>query len=109
MHSYLIVERMDPESIDYVAQRFAEFDASEVPHLMGTRRRELFAHQGLYLHLQQFDAPVGAEVFRRAWAHPRFASLRADIGPLFGRTAREPWGAVNDCTATRFYRWEASQ
>ncbi|CAM5658686.1 TcmI family type II polyketide cyclase OS=Streptomyces rochei OX=1928 GN=G3I25_32290 PE=4 SV=1 [Streptomyces rochei] len=47
MHSTLIVARMAATSSNDVAQLFADFDATEMPHRMGTRRRQLFSYRGL--------------------------------------------------------------
>ena len=75
MHSTLIVARMDAGSSADVAKLFADFDATEMPHLMGTRRRQLFSYRGLYFHLQDFDADDGGERDRAGQDRP---ALRAD-------------------------------
>lgn len=61
MHSTLIVARMDPSANVDVAKIFGEFDEGDMPHLMGTRRRQLFHYRGLYFHLQDFDETNGPE------------------------------------------------
>jgi cyclase len=105
MHSTLIVARMSPESAQDVARLFADFDATEMPHTMGTRRRELFSYQGLYFHLQDFDDANGHLEIEAARSHPLFQGisndLRAFIEPYDPRTWRSPADAV----ATRFYHW----
>lgn len=65
MHSTLIVGRMRPEDQDDVARLFAAFDATEMPHLMGTLRRELFTYRGLYFHLQNFATPTAPPTSRK--------------------------------------------
>ena len=62
MHSTLIVARMTATSSTDVARLFAEFDQTEMPHRMGTRRRQLFSYRGLYFHLQDFDEDNGGEL-----------------------------------------------
>ena len=61
MHSTLIVARMRPSDGMDVARLFAEFDSTDMPALMGTRRRQLFGFHGLYFHLQDFDRDDGGE------------------------------------------------
>lgn len=105
MHSTLIVARMSPESGDDVARMFEEFDRTEMPGLMGTRRRQLFSYQGLYFHLQDFDSD-GAPVIEQARTHPTFVgisdALKAHIEPYDPGTWRSP----ADAMARRFYSWQ---
>lgn len=75
MYSTLIVARMDPGSSVDVAKIFGDFDDTEMPHRMGTRRRQLFQYRGLYFHLQDFDADNGGELIQHARHDP--ASYRS--------------------------------
>jgi cyclase len=106
MHSTLIVARMAPGSSAEVARIFAEFDRTEMPGLMGTRRRQLFAYQGLYFHLQDFDRD-GSQAIDEARSHPLFVNisdtLKAHIEPYDPKTWRSPVDAM----ANRFYHWES--
>ena len=70
MHSTLIVARMEPHSAADVAKLFGEFDDTEMPQRMGTRRRQLFSYRGLYFHLQDFDAEDGGERHRGGQDRP---------------------------------------
>ncbi|WP_406864147.1 TcmI family type II polyketide cyclase [Streptomyces sp. HUAS MG47] len=108
MHSTLIVARMDPEASLDVAGRFAAFDATEMPHRMGTRRRQLFAYRGLYFHLQDFDADNGGELIEQAKADPRFVRISEDLKPYIQAYDPATWRSPADAMATRFYSWEAS-
>jgi cyclase len=107
MHSTLIVARMAPGSGDEVARIFGEFDRTEMPDLMGTRRRQLFSYQGLYFHLQDFDSD-GDQAIEQARSHPLFVdisnTLKAHIDPYDPKT----WKSPSDAMANRFYRWERS-
>ncbi|MCY0963566.1 TcmI family type II polyketide cyclase [Streptomyces sp. H27-H5] len=88
MHSTLIVARMDPGSSIDVAKLFGEFDATEMPHRMGTRRRQLFEYRGLYFHLQDFDTDNGGELIEAAKGDPRFVGISEDLNldpPRSGR------------------------
>lgn len=49
MHSTLIVARMAQEHGEDVNALFSKFDRTEMPQLMGTRRRQLFSYQGALL------------------------------------------------------------
>ncbi|GGR68384.1 MULTISPECIES: TcmI family type II polyketide cyclase [Streptomyces] len=108
MHSTLIVARMDPAANVDVAKLFGEFDDTEMPHRMGTRRRQLFHYRGLYFHLQDFDADNGGERIEEAKTDSRFVAISEDLKPFI--TAYDPatWRSPADAMATRFYHWEAS-
>lgn len=109
MHSTLIVARMDPSSSADVARLFAEFDATHMPDLMGTRRRELFSYRGLYFHVQDFDGDHGGRVVEEARTHPLFVKISDELKPFI--TAYDPstWRSPSDAMASRFYHWSSDQ
>lgn len=106
MHSTLIVARMDPGSGHDVAQLFREFDRTDMPHLMGTRRRQLFAYRGLYFHLQDFDTDNGGELIEEAKTDSRFVRISDDLKPFIQAYDPATWRSPADAVATRFYDWE---
>ncbi|WP_434598867.1 TcmI family type II polyketide cyclase [Streptomyces sp. A5-4] len=108
MHSTLIVARMEPGSSPDVARLFKDFDGTEMPHRMGTRRRQLFSYRGLYFHLQDFDADNGGELIEAAKADPRFMGISEDLKPFIEAYDPATWRSPADAMATRFYNWEAS-
>jgi cyclase len=105
MNTTLIVAKMAPESADAVAKLFAEFDKTEMPHIMGTRRRQLFYYRGLYFHLQDFDGEGGGEAIEQHRHHPLFVGISADL-----RAYIDPydpnWKRPADAMSTRFYAWQ---
>ncbi|MFB4424430.1 TcmI family type II polyketide cyclase [Streptomyces sp. QL37] len=105
MPSTLIVARMNIESADEVARIFSEFDDTEMPHLMGTRRRELFSYRGLYFHLQDFDGENGGSRIEEAKAHPRFIKVSEDLKPFIEAYDPATWRSPADAMAQRFYHW----
>ncbi|BFU42689.1 TcmI family type II polyketide cyclase [Krasilnikovia sp. MM14-A1004] len=107
MYSTLIVARMAPESATEVARIFEEFDRTELPGQMGTRRRELFAYRGLYFHLQDFDGPDGAGNIEEAKSSPLFTAISADLKPYIGAYDPATWKSPKDAMAERFYHWSA--
>ncbi|MGW8066189.1 TcmI family type II polyketide cyclase [Streptomyces ziwulingensis] len=109
MHSTLIVARMAAASSNEVAALFADFDATEMPHRMGTRRRQLFSYRGLYFHLQDFDEDNGGELIEAAKADPRFVGISEDLKPFIEAYDPQTWRSPADAMATRFYDWEASR
>jgi cyclase len=109
MHSTLIVARMDAGSGTDVAALFRDFDATEMPHRMGTRRRQLFAYRGLYFHLQDFDSDNGGELIEAAKSDPRFVSISADLKPFIEAYDPTTWRSPADAMATRFYDWTATE
>jgi len=107
MHSTLIVARMEPHSAARVADLFKAFDETEMPHRMGTRRRQLFSYRGLYFHLQDFDGEDGRVRIEDAKTDPRFVGISEDLKPFI--TAYDPltWRSPADAMAERFYHWTA--
>src|SRR5262249_13105756 len=105
MHSTLIVARMDPENSAEVATLFTGFDAGEMPHRMGTRRRQLFHYRGLYFHLQDFDDEHGGEAIEAARTHPSFIQISSDLKQFIEAYDPETWRSPADAMATRFYHW----
>ncbi|HEV2780497.1 MAG TPA: TcmI family type II polyketide cyclase [Actinophytocola sp.] len=107
MHSTLIVARMEAQSRDAVADLFAEFDRTDMPNLMGTRRRQLFHYRGLYFHLQDFDDENGGEKIEGTKSHPLFVKISDDLKQFI--TAYDPaWKSPKDAMADRFYHWRAA-
>ncbi|MFI8192477.1 TcmI family type II polyketide cyclase [Streptomyces sp. NPDC085946] len=107
MHSTLIVARMNIESSAEVGKLFAEFDKTDMPHRMGTRRRQLFAYKGLYFHLQDFDTDNGGELIEDAKTDPRFVQISEDLKPFIEAYDPATWRSPADAMATRFYHWTA--
>ena len=105
MHSTLIVARMRPEDSGPVAKIFGEFDKTELPHLMGTRRRELFHYRGLYFHLQDFDTDGGGAAIEEAKTHPLFVQISQDLKAYIDAFDPATWRSPADAMATRFYHW----
>ncbi|MEU0163656.1 TcmI family type II polyketide cyclase [Streptomyces sp. NPDC006261] len=108
MHSTLIVARMAAASSNDVAKLFSDFDRTDMPHSMGTRRRQLFSYRGLYFHLQDFDEDNGGELIETAKADPRFMGISQDLKPFIEAYDPKTWRSPADAMATRFYDWEAS-
>ncbi|MGH3164375.1 MAG: TcmI family type II polyketide cyclase [Trebonia sp.] len=106
MHSTLIAARMDPAQGQGVAELFRKFDETEMPHRMGTRRRQLFSYKGLYFHLQDFDSDHGTELIEAAKEDPRFIKISEDLRPYIAAYDPATWRSA-DAVATRFYEWGA--
>lgn len=109
MHSTLIVARMNVDSSPAVAELFAGFDATDMPHRMGTRSRQLFTYRGLYFHLQTFDADDGAERIEGAKTDARFVRISDDLKPYIEAYDPKTWRSPADAMARSFYRWEAAE
>jgi cyclase len=107
MHSTLIVARIRPGAADDVAKLFQDFDDTEMPHLMGTRRRQLFTYRGLYFHLQDFDEEDGGERIQHARTDPRFIRISDDLKPHIDAYDPATWRSPADAMADRFYHWSA--
>jgi cyclase len=107
VRSTLIVARMDPDSAGQVAGLFADFDRGELPHRMGTRRRQLFHYRGLYFHLQDFDDEHGGEAIESAKDEPEFVRISADLKEFIAAYDPATWRSPKDAMATPFYTWTA--
>jgi cyclase len=108
MHSTLIVGRMGQQFSSDVAELFGAFDQTDMPHRMGTRRRELFSYRGLYFHMQDFEGENGIGRIEEAKADPRFIKISADLKPYIEAYDPATWRSPADAMATRFYHWEPS-
>ena len=108
MHSNLILAKMDSRSSADVARLFGAFDETDMPHRMGTRRRQLFMFNGLYFHLQDFDDDNGGELIEQAKADPRFVRISQDLKPFIDAYDPATWRSPADAMARRFYTWESA-
>ncbi|MFI7118835.1 TcmI family type II polyketide cyclase [Amycolatopsis sp. NPDC049868] len=108
MHSSLIVAKIASGSAQSVADLFGEFDRGEMPHRMGTRRRQLFEYRGLYFHLQDFDSDNGGRLIEEAKTDPRFVKISEDLKAHIEAYDPKTWRSPADALATRFYSWTAS-
>jgi len=107
MYSTLIVARMEPQSSGAVAALFEEFDRSDMPDLMGTRRRQLFHYHGLYFHLQDFRDSHGESAIEAVRTHPSFVQISDDLKQFITAYDPKTWQSPKDAMATPFYRWTA--
>jgi cyclase len=107
VHSNLIVARMEPNASGAVAQLFRNFDRTDMPELMGTRRRQLFHYRGLYFHLQDFDDDTGGQAIEAAKTHPSFVQISNDLKQFIEAYDPQTWRSPADAMATRFYHWSA--
>ncbi|RBQ19186.1 TcmI family type II polyketide cyclase [Spongiactinospora rosea] len=107
MHSTLIVAKMAVSSADKVSALFADFDKTDMPDRMGTRRRQLFEFNGLYFHLQDFDEDNGGALIEEAKTDPRFVRISEDLKPYIAPYDPETWRSPKDAMAHRFYAWSA--
>lgn len=105
MHSTLIVARIDPNSSAEVSRLFAEFDDTEMPALMGTKRRQLFTFHGLYFHLQDFESDDGGAAIEEAKTHPLFVKVSDQLKPHVSAYDPATWRSPKDAMANRFYHW----
>lgn len=105
MYSTLIVARMNPGAATEVANIFERFDRTEMPDLMGTRRRQLFAFHGLYFHVQDFDSDAGGEAIEAVRTHSLFTGVSSDLRPHIEPYDPATWRSPKDAMAERFYYW----
>ncbi|AFU00981.1 TcmI family type II polyketide cyclase [Nocardia brasiliensis] len=99
----LIVARMRPGDSEQVAELFARSDQTELPALVGVRRRTLFTFHDLYFHLIEADAAV-AERVAEVRDHPLFQEINEGLLP-FIQPYSPSWRSPADAMARTFYQW----
>lgn len=105
MPSTLIVARIKPGSEADVARLFEDFDKTEMPQRMGTRRRQLFSFHDLYFHQQDFDDDSGGAAIEEAKTHPLFVAISEELKTYIDPYDPETWRSPADAMAHRFYDW----
>lgn len=104
MNTTLIVTHFVPGSEERIARLFAESDGTELPHLIGVRRRRLFTIHDVYIHMVEADRPV-ADGLGKHHDNPLFQRLSKALDeyiiPFEGK-----WGSVQQASAQQFYHWE---
>jgi cyclase len=107
MHRSLIVAKIDPEAEDTVAGIWAQSDTTELPHLVGVRRRSLYRLGDLYVHLLETE-DRGPEAIERGRRHPEFQRISRRLDPFI--TPYLPtWRSPADAQARCFYDWAPQQ
>lgn len=106
MHHALIVARMAPESAPDIAKLFAASDDTDLPHLVGVKRRTLFQFGDVYLHLIESDRPPGPEI-AKAMEHPEFKAISDRLTAFVSPYDPQTWRGPKDAMAQQFYRWQS--
>ncbi|MFI6336934.1 TcmI family type II polyketide cyclase [Streptomyces sp. NPDC050535] len=103
-HSAVIVNTQQQEHIPQASRLFAESDATDFPHTMGTLRRQIYLYRGIYLHIQDFAHADSRKVISAVWddPDPRFLQLVEDLKKII-----PPYRPEGGALATRFYHWAA--
>ncbi|WP_238014781.1 TcmI family type II polyketide cyclase [Dactylosporangium sp. AC04546] len=102
----LIVARMQAAAAPDVAGIFARSDTrTELPGLMGVRRRVLFRFHDLYFHLIDSADGLGERLTDHR-AHPDFTDVNRRLAE-FIRPYSPQWRSPADAMATPFYEWTA--
>jgi cyclase len=104
-HQTLIVARMTPGSEGEISRIFAASDATELPHLVGARRRTLFRFHDLYFHLVESDRPIGSGV-EAVRSHPLWRQVNEDLAAYVKPYDPVTWRSPKDAMAQMFYLWE---
>lgn len=99
----LIVARLDPADAAAVAEIFAESDRTELPRLLGVKRRTLFRFHELYFHLVEADRDIGTAV-NEVRAHPLFQDVNVKLAEYM-RPYDPSWREPKDSMAIPFYSW----
>ncbi|RFU22841.1 TcmI family type II polyketide cyclase [Geodermatophilus marinus] len=103
MQQTMIIAKMAPTSAEDVAEVFARYDATSMPHEIGVQRRSLYQFHGLYVHLIDFSRP-SSEAMQVAQKLPEFRQMSDELKPFI--EAYDPnWRSPADAMARRFYHW----
>jgi cyclase len=101
----LIVGRLRPDSEAAVAEIFAEFDATELPRLVGVRHRSLFLFRDVYLHLVETDRDFATAV-AGVRGHPLFVAISERLAEHVLPYDPATWRSPRDSFAHEFYSWD---
>lgn len=105
MYTTLIIAKFKRPDLEEISGLFGDFDKTDMPHRMGTLRRQLFNYHDLYIHAQDFAEDHGAAQVEGAREDPRFIKISQDLRPFFD--AYDPsWQSPKDAMASCFYRWQ---
>ena len=106
MDQVMIVAKMRADHSPDVADIFARYDATAMPHQIGVARRSLYQFHGIYVHLIDFARPAG-EAMQTAQQLTSFRAVSEDLRPYI--EAYQPdWKSPRDAMADRFYHWTAT-
>ncbi|WP_282797796.1 TcmI family type II polyketide cyclase [Streptomyces sp. CC224B] len=106
MRSMVTVSKMDERSIPEISTLFTAFDSTEIPELIGLRRRQLFVCDGIQIHLYDFADQADKAALMKVKGDPRMARLSADLEPYVSPYEPETWNSPADSAAFSFYDWE---
>src|SRR4051812_31557555 len=101
----LIVAKIQKDDLEGIAGIFADSDATELPHLVGVKRRSLFRFHDLYMHLVESDTDVSPNL-EAAQKHPLFTDISDRLRPYMA-PYHPSWRSPKDAFAQEFYVWEA--
>ncbi|MDQ0762629.1 TcmI family type II polyketide cyclase [Streptomyces canus] len=107
MNQTLIVARMAPGDAQEVARIFADSDRTELPGLVGVKRRSLFRFHDLYFHLIESRESLGGltpEIRR----HPLFQQVNSELEHFIEPYDPQTWRRPADAMAARFYMWQSA-
>ncbi|UNO40782.1 TcmI family type II polyketide cyclase [Streptomyces sp. MST-110588] len=99
----LIVARLDAGHRDRVAELFARSDESELPEMLGVRRRTLFTFHDLYFHLVETDEDLQPQL-SEVRKHPLFREIDEGLAP-YVKPYHPSWREPKDALAAPFYQW----
>ena len=110
MDRVLIVARMKEPDADTVASMWAESDATELPRLVGVRRRSLFHFHGLYFHLieAESDGPTTGRI-EAVREHPLFQDVNTKLANHVTAYDELTWRGPKDAMARLFYSWQSPE
>jgi len=101
----LIIARMNAADADAIAKIFAESDMTELPHMVGVKRRTVFSFHDLYCHLLESNIDITPTLYK-ARSHPLYIDIKEKLGQYI--SPYDPgWQEPKDAMATSFYSWQA--
>ncbi|WP_158754627.1 TcmI family type II polyketide cyclase [Streptomyces sp. NRRL F-2580] len=106
MRTMVTVAKMDQNSIPEVSKLFAEFDSTEIPNMIGLRRRQLFIHDDIQIHLYDFAEKSDQAALEKVKTDPRMGRLAIDMKVFVTPYEPETWNSPADSTAFCFHDWE---
>ena len=107
MHRTLIVANLATDDPGEIAEAFAQSDRTELPHMVGVKRRTLFHFHDLYFHLVEADEDISPYI-EQARHHPLYSGLSERLAHYVSPYDPD-WKEPKDAMAVPFYVWTAAE
>ncbi|MBI3898411.1 MAG: TcmI family type II polyketide cyclase [Gammaproteobacteria bacterium] len=97
-------ERYIPGSRAQISKAFAESDSTDLPWLVGVKRRSIWALGDVYVHYVEAERPM-KDIIEHFRTHPLYMDVKAKVDRCVEPLADH----LRPGLAKEIYRWEAAR